>query len=65
MLVVHPSVQIFSLDQDERRSREEFELLLHMALNLIIDDGILVAKSKNTSAIAVDVTKCHVSVVMR
>ena len=41
---------------------EEFELLLHVALYLIYDDGILVGPTKNTSAKAVDVTRSHVSV---
>ena len=48
----------FSFDHHERRSREKFELLLRVALYLICDDGILVV-SKNTSAVAVDVTGCQ------
>ena len=44
------------------RGREQFESLLHVTPYLIFDDGIWVGTNKNTSAIAIDVTSCHVSV---
>ena len=59
LVLVGPArVQSFSLcfhfDQEERRSREEFEQLLHVAMYLIFDEGILVGMIENTSAIAID-----------
>ena len=39
-------------------------MLLHVPLYLIFDDGILVGINMNASAMAVDVTRCHVSVAM-
>ena len=44
------------------RGREQVESLLHVTPYFDLDDGIWVGTNKNTSAIAIDATSCHVSV---
>ena len=49
---------------EEGRCREEVELLLHVAPYLLCNDKIRVGINQSSSAIAIDVTRCQVSMAM-